>query len=308
MARERGRFPVSTTAGPLGVSRSGYCARSARGGARADPPAGLKAAVEGVWEGSGGAFGFRRVAAELPPEWSAGPGRVRRAMREPGIGGCRPRSRRRTTVPDPDAPSRPDLVRRHSCPPVPTTVPCGDITYLRTGEGWPCLAAATGLSTRMVIGWRFSPATGADMVVSALEMAWGRGYVAGNAVFHADRGAQHAGKALADWARGHDVRLSVGRTGRWARRRRRGVVLGEPQERDVLPDVVPHEARGDGRVHRLDRGVLQPEAPPLGGRLQAPRRADGGVRGEDGGGVRARPLPGKRVSEILTHITLTYAR
>lgn len=71
-------------------------------------------------------------------------------------------------------------------PPVPTTVLCGDITYLRTGEGWLYLASVIDLTTRMVVGWAFSPSMAADVCVSALEMAKGRGYVAGGAIFHSD--------------------------------------------------------------------------------------------------------------------------
>ena len=44
-------------------------------------------------------------------------------------------------------------------------------------------------------------------------MAKARGYVAGNAIFHADRGAQHASRLLAEWAKANDVRLSCSRTG-----------------------------------------------------------------------------------------------
>ena len=61
-------------------------------------------------------------------------------MRELGIRGVAPNARKVTTVPDPGAASRPDLVRRRFRPPVPTTVLAGDITYLRTGQGWLYLA------------------------------------------------------------------------------------------------------------------------------------------------------------------------
>ena len=186
MWEERGRYPVSTMARLLGVSRSGYYAWLDAGG-HLDPLAGLKDVVAALWEGGGGAFGRRRVKAELPPEWSGASGHsVLKSMRELGIRGFRPRSPKRTTVPDPGAPARPDLVRRRFRPPVPTTVLCGDITYLRTGEGWPCLASVIDLSTRMVVGWSFSARMTADVCVSALEMAQRRGYVAGNAVFHSD--------------------------------------------------------------------------------------------------------------------------
>ena len=213
MRAERGRCPVSMMARLLGVSRSGYYSWLDAGG-RLDPLAGLKDVVAALWEGSGRTFGWRRVKAELPPEWSGASGySVLKGMRELGVRGFRPRAAKRTTVPDPGAPARPDLVRRWSSPPVPTAVLCGDITYLRTGEGWPCLASVVDLSTRMVVGWSFSARMMADICVSALEMAKRRGYVAGGAVFRSDRGSRCTGAALAGWAAADGVRLSVGRTG-----------------------------------------------------------------------------------------------
>lgn len=139
--------------------------------------------------------------------------RVRRLMRELGIRGVVRNAGKATTVPDPDAPSRPDLVRRRFDPPVPTTVLVGDITYLRTGQGWLYLAVVIDLATRMVVGWSMSERMTAGLAVAALEAAWARGYVAGGAIFHSDRGAQYTSRLMVEWAEGHDVRLSVGRTG-----------------------------------------------------------------------------------------------
>ena len=213
MWAERGRYPVSMMARLLGVSRSGYYSWLGAGG-HLDPLAGLKDVVAALWEGSGGAFGWRRVHAELPPEWSGASGySVLKSMRELGLRGFRPRSSKRTTVPDPDAPARPDLVRRRFDPPVPTTVPCGDITCLRTGEGRPCLASVVDLSTRMVVGWSFSARMAAGTCVSALEMAKRRGHVAGGAAFRSDRGPRRTGAALAVWAAAGGERPSAGRTG-----------------------------------------------------------------------------------------------
>lgn len=96
---------------------------------------------------------------------------------------------------------------------MPTYKLVGDITYLRTGEGWLCLSTVIDLNTRMVVGWSLSERMTADIAVSAPTSAKSRGYVAGNAIFHADRGAQHASKLLAEWARDNDVRLSCSRTG-----------------------------------------------------------------------------------------------
>ena len=130
-----------------------------------------------------------------------------------GIRGICPNAPERATVPDPEAPERPDLIRRDFSCPVPTTEPVGDTAYLRTTGGFICLAVAMDLCTRMVVGWSIRDSMRAGLVVSALDMAYSRGYVAEGAIFHSDRGSQHAGAELAAWAAAHGVRLSVGRTG-----------------------------------------------------------------------------------------------
>lgn len=159
-----------------------------------------------VWLESDRRFGFRFVKCFLPAEFSGlSLYRVRKLMRELGIGGCTPNVKKRATIPDPNAKPRPGLVRRDFTSPVPT--------YLRTGEGWLRLSTVIDLNTRMVVGWSLSERMTADIAVSAPASAKSRGYVAGNAIFHADRGAQHASGLLAEWARANDVRLSCSRTG-----------------------------------------------------------------------------------------------
>lgn len=211
MEAERANFDVRLMASVLGVSRSGFYdwLRRDRAG-RGDPWAALRAEVERAWLGSGRTFGARTIFSlvDAPSLY-----RVRKLMRELGIAGVHPRARVRTTVADPGAPARPDLIRRDFECPVPTCRLVGDITYLRTGQGWLYLAVAIDLCTRMVVGWSVSERMTADICVSALEMARGRGYVAEGAVFHSDRGSQYTSALLAEWAAAHSVRLSVGRTG-----------------------------------------------------------------------------------------------
>ena len=134
MAAEKGRFGVGTMARVLGVSRSGFYAWLGRegGGAPQDPWAADRDAVERAWLDSGRRMGARSIRSLMP---RLTPCRVRKIMRELGIQGARPRASRRTTVPDPGAAERPDLVRRDFGSPVPTTRLVGDITYLRTDQG-----------------------------------------------------------------------------------------------------------------------------------------------------------------------------
>ena len=138
---------------------------------------------------------------------------MRSRMRDLGMSGVHPRAAGRTTVPDPGAPGRPDLVRGGFGPPVPTTAPAGDATCPRAGEGWPCLATAVDLATRVVVGRSMSAGSDSAPADSAPERAWARGHAAGGAVLRSDRGSTHMGRAPAGRAAGHDARLSCGRTG-----------------------------------------------------------------------------------------------
>ena len=213
MLEERAEFPVKMMARLLGVSRSGFYSWLSRG-APEDEWAAERAEVERVWRESDGRFGRRMVRAMMPPEMARITlYRVLVLMRELGIRGCTPNARKRTTVPGSGADGRPDLIGRDFESPVPTCKLVGDITYLRTGEGWLFLSTVIDLATRMVVGWALSERMTADIVTSALESARSRSYVAEGAIFHSDCGAQYTSRTVAEWAAAHEVRLSVGRTG-----------------------------------------------------------------------------------------------
>ena len=212
MDEEKANYPVNVMARLLGVCRQGYYQWTK---APSSPRHGdLRVVIMGLWEASDKRHGARRIRVELAAKgidvslWL-----VRKLMAELHIAGIQPRASKRTTIPDPGAPTRPDLVRRRFEPPVATTVLVGDITYLRTGEGWLYLATVIDLTTRMVVGWAMADHMRASICVDALRMAHKAGYVAGNAIFHSDRGAQYTSKELALAAKAMDIRLSCGRTG-----------------------------------------------------------------------------------------------
>lgn len=219
MLEEKAGCSVSMMARVLGVSRPGSCRWLKAGGSGEDPWGPLKEAIIGIWDAGGRRFGFRRVRPELTGDPRYGrfagtaPCRVRKCMSGPGMRGICPNASRRTAVPDRDAPARPGLIRRDFPGPVPTTEPVGGMACLRTTGGSSCLAVAMDLCTRMAASWRLRDGMRAGLVVAAPGMARSRGHAAGGAIFHSERGSQHAGAGLAAWAAAHDVRLSVGRTG-----------------------------------------------------------------------------------------------
>lgn len=174
----------------------------------------MTAAVVESHTASNSVNGHRRVHADLVEAGvPASPGMVRAIMRDEGIFGVQPRATKRTTIPAEDAEARPDLIKRDFTAEARGTRLVGDITYLRTGEGWLFLATVIDLYSRMVVGWAMAPHMRTELISDALRMAHTHGHVAPGAIFHSDRGAQYTSAEYAAIAKGLDVRLSVGRTG-----------------------------------------------------------------------------------------------
>jgi hypothetical protein len=137
-AEQAGEHNVKRACELLKVSRSAFYRRGHQSD-RARTDRDLTARIVAVHDASNGTYGAPRVHAELASAGRRhGRKRIARLMR---AAGCRGRTRRRwqrTTIPDPAAAQRPDLIRRDFAPD-PATIDtrwCGDITYINTWEGW----------------------------------------------------------------------------------------------------------------------------------------------------------------------------
>jgi len=203
--------------GLLGVARSSYYAWRDR----AETPTQsrrreLAEQVQRVFEDSRHTFGCRRIAAQLNRDGhECSVGLVADLMRELGLRAVQPRGYKRTTIPGEQPVASPDLIGRDfdpaSSPPGERLV--GDITYLRTGEGWLYLATVIDLATRMVVGWQLAPHMRTSLVVDALQMGIDAGLVLEDAIFHSDRGCQYTSREFTQFCKDKHVRTSVGRTG-----------------------------------------------------------------------------------------------
>jgi transposase InsO family protein len=144
--------------------------------------------VRRVFEEGRGAYGCRRVAAQLDRDGHpCSVGLVAGLMRELGLRACQPRAYKRTTVPGEQPVTSPDLIGRDFTAAAPGTRLVGDITYLKTGEGWLYLATVIDLATKMVTGWQLADHMRTSLVTDALAMAISGGHVQPGAVFHSDR-------------------------------------------------------------------------------------------------------------------------
>ena len=203
--------------GLLGVARSSFYAWRDR----TETPTAtrrrlLAEHVVRVFDESRQTFGCRRIAAALNRDGhECSVGLVADLMRELGLRAVQPRAYKRTTIPGEAPVSSPDLIGRDFGPTrgMPGERLVGDITYVRTGEGWLYLATVIDLATRMVVGWQLADHMRTSLVVDALALAVDAGHVDDEAIFHSDRGTQYTSAEFHLFCKENLIRTSVGRTG-----------------------------------------------------------------------------------------------
>ncbi len=170
--------------------------------------------VQRVFTESRQTSGCRRVAAQLNRDGhECSVGLVADLMRELGLKAVQPRGYKRTTLRGQQPVESPDLIGGDFTAQRPGERLVGDITYLKTNEGWLYLAVVIDLATRMVIGWQLATHLRTRLVVDALQMAIDAGHVHPTAIFHSDRGCQYTSAQFARFCSANDVRTSLGRTG-----------------------------------------------------------------------------------------------
>ena len=183
MHAEKSQFSIVRMARLLEVSRSGYYAWTKRGpSARAIRAQRIE--QKGAWfhGESDEVSGTPRILADLREDGEIISRKtVAKTMRSLGLRGVCPRRWKTTTVTDPGDTYPPDAVKRQFDTGVLNAVWIGDITYLRTWEGWLYLATVIDLATRKVIGWQTAEHMRASLVVDALEMARTQGGAASGA-------------------------------------------------------------------------------------------------------------------------------
>ena len=89
----------------------------------------------------------------------------------------------------------------------------GDITYLKTAEGWMYLAVVMDLYSRRIIGWSIDKRMTTSLISRALIKAYNVRRPGKGVVFHSDRGSQYTSKLYRKLLAGYDIRASMGDVG-----------------------------------------------------------------------------------------------
>ncbi|PPI18796.1 hypothetical protein C5D07_02965 [Rathayibacter tritici] len=135
-------------------------------------------------------------------------------MRAAGLEPCQPKPWRPVTTTPGDPTDIPDLVKRDFTANRPGCKWVGDITYIRTWEGWVYLATVLDCYSKKVVGYALADHMRTELVSEALEMAArNQPNRAAKTIFHSDRGSVYTSADFGKLAKKLDIRQSMGRTG-----------------------------------------------------------------------------------------------
>jgi putative transposase len=182
-------LPISVCCRVVGVSESGFYAwRSRTPSPRSIRHAWLTDMIRQIHTASRGAYGARRVHAELRlgRGVTVGHGAVQMLMQRAGLAGL-PGSRRRKPLHD--TPFAGDLVDRRFGRDMPNQLWVTDITEHPTREGKVYCCVVLDTFSRKVVGWSIDSSQTATLVTNALGMAVHNRQPAGT-IIHSDHGTQ----------------------------------------------------------------------------------------------------------------------
>lgn len=173
----------------------------------------LEERIVAIHEGSRRTYGAPRVHQHLRRDGiRTAKKRVARLMAGRGLAGRHRRRFKRTTIVDERAKASPDLVqRRFAAGQALDGTWVGDITYLRTWEGWAYLATIIDLGSRRVVGFAVADHMRSSLVEEAMEMAVLSRRPAAGLIFHSDRGSQYTSRTFRSLLDRHGICQSLSR-------------------------------------------------------------------------------------------------
>jgi putative transposase len=106
-----------------------------------------------------------------------------------------------------------NLLNMNFDPVAPNQVWAGDISYLKTGEGWLYIAIVMDLYSRRIVGWHLSKRMTTDLVEKAFKKAHNLRKPPRGLVFHSDRGSQYTSEDYRKLLKKLACRASMGDVG-----------------------------------------------------------------------------------------------
>jgi transposase InsO family protein len=209
------QFGVATMCRALKVSRSGYYDWLTRPASeRSKRDAELSSHIARVHSQHRRALGAKKTWNVLNgQDIKCGKHRVARLRKSAGIEARRKQRFRVMVEHHHREPPAPDLVQRQFNVSGPNQVWVGDMTTLRTREGWLHLAIVLDLYARRLVGWAMDAHQTAALPMAALSMAIIQRQPGPGLICHTDQGAQYAATSYRVLLDKHGFKASMSRKG-----------------------------------------------------------------------------------------------
>ena len=174
----------------------------------------LRRRMKQLFERSRESLGSREMAKKLRGEgFKIGRYRVRKLMKNLGLTVRQRVAYKITTKRKHTDVVADNLLNQNFNPVQPNEVWAGDVTYLKTGEGWMYLAVVMDLFSRRIVGWHIDKRMTTDLVSKALIKAYNLRQPGRGLVFHSDRGSQYTSKRYKKLLSSYGIRSSMGDVG-----------------------------------------------------------------------------------------------
>ncbi len=205
-------YPIVLMCTLMGVARSSYYAFARPRSQRLRSPELLDAARR-IHDESRCSYGSRRMAQALQHLGHAvGRHQARSLMSEAALV-VRKRRTHKYRKAEGETHIAPNLLERKFEPEAINRVWAGDITYVRSKQGWSYLAIVIDLYSRRIVGWAFDIQADTELVIQALQHAYRSRQPGAGLMFHSDQGCQYTSARFVDDLKNAGIVQSMSRRG-----------------------------------------------------------------------------------------------
>ncbi len=207
-------YRVNRLCAVMQVSRSGYYDWRNRPEQTEAQDSDLLARIRQVHVQSRQAYGAKKTWLALKLQGVAcGKHSVARLRKQAGIEARRKRRFRITVENHATAPAAPNLVQQQFKVAEPDRIWVGDMTFIRTRQGWLYLAVLLDLYSRRVIGWSMSDRPDLTLILNAFNMALEQRRPRAGLIHHTDQGPIYAARKYRERMAEAGVRPSMSAKG-----------------------------------------------------------------------------------------------
>lgn len=171
--------------------------------------------IKAISKKTGNTYGKRRMQAELLDKgYQLGLYQTASLMKRAHVVAIRPQKKHYYPCSGKEQKYFPNLLNRQFNPKTVNTYWVGDITFVRTHQGWSYLACVLDLASKEVVGWAFSQHPNAELAKRALQHAIRMQQPdTTQLMFHSDQGTQYSAHLFAKYLRELKITQSMSRRG-----------------------------------------------------------------------------------------------